>query len=101
MEASMEPSSVRFQEFLYERGMQELIDLLDEFDAIAKLRDDSQELGELKRVVNSFLQNIDSLGSESIIIAATNHHRLLDPAVWRRFNYILELDVPSAELRKL
>ena len=46
---------------------------LDEFDAIAKLRGDSQELGELKRVVNSFIQNLDTLGSHSIVIAATNH----------------------------
>ena len=40
--------------------------LLDEFDAIAKLRDDQQELGELKRVVNSFIQSIDTLGNQVI-----------------------------------
>ncbi|MBZ5525887.1 MAG: AAA family ATPase, partial [Acidobacteriia bacterium] len=73
---------------------------LDEFDAIAKLRGDSQELGELKRVVNSFIQNLDTLGSQSIVIAATNHHELLDSAVWRRFSYRLALDFPSAELRE-
>lgn len=72
---------------------------LDEFDAIAKLRGDSQELGELKRVVNSFIQNLDSLGSQSIVIAATNHHELLDSAIWRRFSYRLALDFPSSELR--
>ena len=72
---------------------------LDEFDAIAKLRGDSQELGELKRVVNSFIQNLDSLGNQSIIIAATNHHELLDSAIWRRFSYRLALDFPSTELR--
>jgi len=74
--------------------------LLDEFDAIAKLRDDTQELGELKRVVNSFLQNLDSLGTQSIIIAATNHHQLLDPAVWRRFSYRINLNNPGIELRE-
>ena len=73
---------------------------LDEFDAIAKLRDDNQELGELKRVVNSFIQNLDSLGSESVVLAATNHPQLLDSAVWRRFSYRLELNLPEAEVRR-
>ncbi|HMG68882.1 MAG TPA: ATP-binding protein [Chitinophagaceae bacterium] len=73
---------------------------LDEFDAIAKLRGDSQELGELKRVVNSFIQNLDSLSSQSIVIAATNHPELLDAAIWRRFSYRLELDYPNQTLRQ-
>lgn len=73
---------------------------LDEFDAIAKLRGDSQELGELKRVVNSFIQNLDSLGSQSIVLAATNHEGLLDSAIWRRFSYRLELRFPSADMRR-
>lgn len=72
---------------------------LDEFDAIAKVRDDNHELGELKRVVNSLLQNIDNLNNGSIIIAATNHERLLDPAVWRRFGFKLKIDVPDDESR--
>lgn len=72
---------------------------LDEFDAIAKLRGDSQELGELKRVVNSFIQNLDSLGPQSIVVAATNHEELLDSAVWRRFGYRLALGFPTADLR--
>jgi MoxR-like ATPase len=74
--------------------------LLDEFDAIAKLRDDQQELGELKRVVNSFIQNMDSLGHDIILIAATNHEQLLDPAVWRRFQYLLHIDLPNLEQRE-
>jgi AAA+ superfamily predicted ATPase len=69
---------------------------LDEFDAIAKLRGDTQELGELKRVVNSFIQNLDALASHSVILAATNHRELLDSAVWRRFGYRLELNYPDA-----
>ena len=73
---------------------------LDEFDAIAKLRGDSQELGELKRVVNSFIQNLDALGPQSIVLAATNHEALLDRAVWRRFGYRLELDYPTEDLRR-
>ena len=74
--------------------------LLDEFDAIAKLRDDQQELGELKRVVNSFIQSIDTLGNQVILIAATNHEQLLDPAVWRRFQYLLRIDLPEEEHRE-
>lgn len=70
---------------------------LDEFDVIAKVRDDKNEMGELKRVVNSLLQNMDMFSSNSIIIAATNHHELLDPAVWRRFSRILMLSVPKEE----
>ncbi|NMZ42176.1 AAA family ATPase [Pseudomonas proteolytica] len=63
--------------------------LLDEFDAIAKRRDDDKDVGELKRLVNVLLQAIDEWPSTSILIAATNHPDMLDPAVWRRF----ELDI--------
>lgn len=73
---------------------------LDEFDAIAKLRGDGQELGELKRVVNSFLQNLDALGTSTVVIAATNHEELLDRAVWRRFAYRLRLRLPNRQSRE-
>lgn len=73
---------------------------LDEFDAIAKMRDDSNELGELKRVVNTLLQNIDAIDSKVPVIAATNHEHLLDPAVWRRFDYRLKIDLPNKTQRK-
>ncbi len=72
---------------------------LDEFDAIAKLRGDTQDLGELKRVVNSFIQNLDALGGQTIVLAATNHDELLDSAIWRRFAYRLQLTYPNQELR--
>lgn len=72
---------------------------LDEFDVIAKIRDDKHETGELKRVVNSLIQNIDSFSNESILIAATNHHQLLDKAIWRRFDKILMLDYPESNVR--
>jgi SpoVK/Ycf46/Vps4 family AAA+-type ATPase len=68
---------------------------LDEFDAIAKMRDDSQEVGELKRVVNTLLQNIDSISNKVPIVAATNHQHLLDSAVWRRFDYRLAFELPN------
>lgn len=73
----------------------ECVLFLDEFDVIAKVRDDKNDMGELKRVVNSLLQNIDMFSPNSIIIAATNHHELLDPAVWRRFSRILLIDKPT------
>jgi len=72
---------------------------LDEFDAIAKARDDSHELGELKRVVNSLLQNIDTFIGNNTLITATNHHELLDSAVWRRFSETIYLGSPSVDER--
>lgn len=72
-----------------------IILFLDEFDAIAKKRDDSNELGELKRVVTTLLQNFDNMPSNVILIAATNHDQLLDPAIWRRFNATITLDLPT------
>jgi SpoVK/Ycf46/Vps4 family AAA+-type ATPase len=72
---------------------------LDEFDSIAKMRDDQHELGELKRVVISLLQNIDALSKDHIVVAATNHEHLLDPAIWRRFAYKLELSNPDKDQR--
>lgn len=73
---------------------------LDELDSLAKLRDDQHELGELKRVVVSLLQNIDALANEVVLLGATNHHHLLDPAVWRRFTYRLELSRPGPVARE-
>lgn len=73
---------------------------LDEFDVIAKIRDDQSEIGELKRVVNSLIQNIDSFSEDSILIAATNHSHLLDNAVWRRFDKVLFIRIPEYSTRK-
>ena len=73
---------------------------LDELDSVAKLRDDHHELGELKRVVVSLLQNIDAMNHETVLLAATNHDHLLDPAVWRRFAYKIELRPPGLETRR-
>lgn len=76
-----------------------LILFLDEFDAIAKKRDDAQELGELKRVVTTLLQNFDMMNSNVLLLAATNHHHLLDSAVWRRFNKSILLEKPEDDER--
>ena len=78
------------------------VGLFDEFDAIGKEREDSAEHGELRRVVNAFLQLLDSYRGQSILIAATNHERLLDRALWRRFDEVLLLDKPSpAQLKQV
>jgi SpoVK/Ycf46/Vps4 family AAA+-type ATPase len=74
---------------------------LDEIDAVAKLRDDRTELGELKRVVITLLQNIDRLAPDSLLIAATNHAHLLDPALWRRFDIVWALNPPNEDAREL
>ncbi|MCA8838275.1 MAG: AAA family ATPase, partial [Proteobacteria bacterium] len=57
----------------------------DEFDTIGKERGDTNETGEIKRVVSSLLMQVDDLPSHTIIIAASNHPELLDRATWRRF----------------
>ncbi|MDR1883975.1 MAG: ATP-binding protein [Prevotella sp.] len=69
--------------------------LLDEFDAIAKLRNDPQEVGEVKRVVNTLLQCLDSRKEKGFTIGVTNHEALLDPAIWRRFDIQIEIPKPS------
>jgi len=69
----------------------------DEFDVLGKDRDDPQEVGELKRVVGTFLQLLDSHPRESLVVAATNHHGLLDEALWRRFDEVLSFEKPSIE----
>ena len=68
---------------------------LDELDALAKRRDDATEVGELKRLVTVLLQEIDSWPSHGLMLAATNHPDLLDPAVWRRFDMIVEFPLPN------
>ncbi|MDD4437731.1 MAG: ATP-binding protein [Tissierellia bacterium] len=70
--------------------------LLDEFDAIAKLRNDPQEVGEVKRVVNTLLQCLDSRKDKGFTIGVTNHETLLDPAIWRRFDIQIEIPKPSS-----
>lgn len=67
----------------------------DEFDTIGKERGDTQELGEIKRVVSSLLMMTDSLPSYNIVLGASNHPELLDRAVWRRFQIRLELPLPG------
>ena len=74
--------------------------LLDEFDAIAKRRDDDTEIGELKRIVNVLLKELEDWPLNSVLIAATNHPELLDRAVERRFDLTLELPLPEEKERE-
>lgn len=74
--------------------------LFDEFDIVAKTRDDPQEHGEIKRAISNFMQMIDTYAGQSIIIAATNHQHLLDAAVWRRFDEVLLFKLPDAVQRR-
>jgi len=77
-----------------------MVVLFDEFDALAKDRADSAEHGELKRVVNAFLQLLDAYEGKSLLIAATNHEGMLDSAIWRRFDEVLVFDPPNSEQLK-
>jgi len=75
--------------------------LFDEFDIIGKNRDDNHEHGEIKRVVNNFLQMLDNTKGNSIILAATNHQNILDPAIWRRFDDVIYYELPNKKNRHL
>jgi ATP-dependent 26S proteasome regulatory subunit len=72
---------------------------LDEFDALASARGNERDIGELQRVVISLLQNIDALSDNTVLLAASNHEKTLDPAVWRRFPFQLPLPLPDTVLR--
>lgn len=74
----------------------------DEFDAIGSDRNLDNEVGEMRRILNSFLQFIEQDSSDSIIIAATNNQKLLDKALFRRFDDVLHYDLPiDDEIRHL
>ena len=70
----------------------------DECDSIAKSREDAQEVGEIKRVVNTFLQILDEYESYSgLLVAATNLNKSLDTALWRRFDDVIEVPLPGKQ----
>lgn len=78
-------------------SLENAIIFLDEFDSIGKIRDYSQDHGEMKRVVNTLLQLFDYIHDNAIIIAATNQFKMIDPALVRRFDLTLELKAPKEE----
>ena len=69
--------------------------LLDEVDAIAKRRSDDADIGELKRLVTVILQEVDEWPATSLLLAATNHAELIDPALWRRFDLVINFKAPE------
>lgn len=79
---------------------QNIILFLDELDAIAKRRDDMGDLGELKRLVNVLLKELEDLPVTCVVIGATNHPELLDNAIWRRFDRNIEIDLPGQRERQ-
>ena len=70
----------------------------DEFDALARARDDSGEHNELRRVVNSLLIFIDRVRPKGFLVAATNLDQSLDPAIWRRFDEVIWFDRPDRRM---
>lgn len=72
----------------------------DEFDAIGGSRELTNDVGEMRRILNSFLQFFENSRTDSLIIAATNHEQLLDKALFRRFDDVLRYEIPNADLMK-
>lgn len=74
--------------------------LFDEFDALGAHRNQPNDVGEIRRVLNSFLQLLDKDSSHSLIVAATNHPDMLDRALFRRFDDVIEYKLPDARIAK-
>jgi SpoVK/Ycf46/Vps4 family AAA+-type ATPase len=83
-----------FQAMTVEKGVY----LFDEFDALGARRSQTNDVGEIRRVLNSFLQLLEKDDSDSIIIAATNHADLLDKALFRRFDDVIEYALPDENI---
>ncbi len=92
---SLGETAKRLQELFQYARLRQCVLFFDEFDALGKEREDRQESGEIKRVLNSLLLEVDRLPSYVILIAATNHPELLDRAVWRRFQIRTNLPLPD------
>jgi SpoVK/Ycf46/Vps4 family AAA+-type ATPase len=72
--------------------------LFDEFDALGGERGGKNDVGEIRRVLNSFLQFLEQDESDSLVLGATNHVALLDRALFRRFDAVIEYSLPTAEI---
>jgi SpoVK/Ycf46/Vps4 family AAA+-type ATPase len=72
--------------------------LFDEFDALGGERGSKNDVGEIRRVLNSFLQFLEQDESESLVLGATNHVALLDRALFRRFDAVLQYALPTSEI---
>jgi len=71
---------------------------LDEIDAIGKSRSDQSDIGEIKRLVTILLQELDEWPATSVVLAATNHPELVDRALWRRFDQVIQFENPTEDL---
>ena len=91
----MGETSARLRQIFDSMEAQPGVYLFDEFDAIGADRSLDNEVGEMRRILNSFLQFIEQDSSESIIVAATNNQKMLDQALFRRFDDVLHYDLPS------
>ncbi|MCP4384359.1 MAG: ATP-binding protein [Hyphomicrobiales bacterium] len=83
-----------FEAMLKTRGVY----FFDEFDAIGSRRSERNDVGEIRRVLNSFLQFLEKDDSGSLILAATNHVELLDPALFRRFDDVIQYELPDEDV---
>lgn len=79
-------------------GSQRGVYLFDEVDALAGQRTSQHDVGEARRILNSFLQFLDEDGSESIIVGTTNHPEILDRAIFRRFHVAIAYELPEIPL---
>lgn len=93
----MGETSVKLRQIFESIGRTPGVYLFDEFDAIGADRSLDNEVGEMRRILNSFLQFIEQDHSESVIVCATNNRDMLDPALFRRFDDVLHYDLPTAE----
>ena len=84
-----------FEALKHNRGVY----LFDEFDSIGTTRASGNDVGEMRRILNSFLQFMDEDNSESLILSATNHPGILDHALFRRFDDVIEYALPNKESR--
>jgi SpoVK/Ycf46/Vps4 family AAA+-type ATPase len=75
--------------------------LFDEFDALGAHRGLGNDVGEIRRVLNSFLQFLERDDSDSVIIGATNFVRMLDVALFRRFDDVIEYHLPTRDMARL
>ncbi|MCW5222243.1 ATP-binding protein [Verminephrobacter aporrectodeae subsp. tuberculatae] len=90
-------TSSRLKSVLEYARTQRCVLFFDEFETLGKERGDIHETGEIKRVVSSFLLQLDDMPDYVVVVAASNHPELLDKAVWRRFQLRIELPMPTHE----
>jgi SpoVK/Ycf46/Vps4 family AAA+-type ATPase len=91
----MGETAAKLRQIFEATGQTRGIYFFDEFDAIGSQRGLTNDVGEIRRVLNSFLQMIEQDQSHSLIVAATNHADILDPALFRRFDDVLRYELPA------